>query len=291
MLTLADGTLTASVLDPATDTARLGSRYCSGGYVWQVNDRALGDVFAGPCFPAVEPPPFDGQGAPEVFEIALGQHEAGVGDEVYVLGVGRVRRESHVRPFHVRDNPTVTERATWDVASIAPNAFRFRTHALFRDFAFELERTLELRSSDRTLASATFVRNLGARALPVRWFAHPFFPWADERVCRLSLEHALPDGAALVTDTHGFVARRAESDWSRGHYVVPRVALGGELGVEQRHPTFGVVQARCGFPLGGLALWGNERTFSFEPFFQTILEPGSETRFGLVYAFGSGGPA
>jgi hypothetical protein len=291
VLTLADGALTAHVLDPASDGERLGARYCSGGYVWQVTDARHGEVFSGPCFPAAEPPPFDGQGAPEVFELALGQHEAALGDEVYVMGVGRVRRESPVRPFHVRDNPLVTERAVWDVASPAPHALRFRTHALFRDFALELERRLELRGSARTLTSSTLVTNLGARALPLRWFAHPFFPWAGERGGRLSLEYALPDGAALVTDADGFLARRAGSDWSRGHYVLPRVALGGELVVEQCHPRLGLVEVRCGFPLGGLALWGNERTFSFEPFFQTILEPGAEARFGLVYAFGAGRPA
>jgi hypothetical protein len=290
VLKLADRALTASVLEPARDGERLGSRYCSGGYVWQVTDARHGDVFTGPHFPDAAPPPFDGQGAPEVFELALGQHEAAVGDEVYVLGVGRVRRESPVAPFHVRDNPTVTERAVWEVAAPAPNSLRFRTRATFRDFAFELVRTLELRAEARTLASSTLVQNLGARALPLRWFAHPFFPWPGERLCRLSLEHALPDGAALATDG-GFIVRRPGSDWSRGHYVVPRVALGGELTVEERHPAFGFVRVRCDFPLGGLALWGNERTFSVEPFFQTVLAAGAQARFGVSYELGTGGPA
>lgn len=285
MLTLADGALTASVLDPTADTARLGARYCAGGYVWQVTDAVLGDAFAGPCFPDAEPPPFDGQGAPEVFEIALGQHEAALGEEVHVIGVGRVRRESSVRPFHVRDNPSITERVAWDVAT-GPNTLRFRTHARFGDFAYALARTLELR--ERTLTSSTTLRNLGARVVPLRWFAHPFLPWASARVCRLSLEYALPDGAALVTDHDDFIARRPDSDWSRGNYVVPRVALGGRLAVEQLHPTFGSVRARCDFPLGGLALWGNERTFSVEPFFQTLVDPGAEARFAVAYDFGTG---
>jgi len=288
VLTLADGALTASVLDPVSDRARLGARYCSGGYVWQVTHATLGDAFAGPRFPEPEPPPFDGQGAPEVFETALAQHEAAVGDEVYVIGVGRVRRESVLRPFHVRDNPTVVERATWEVTRGAPNALRFRTQASFRGFELELVRTLELRGAERTLESTTLLRNLGLRPLPLRWFAHPFFPWAGARVCRLSLEHALPEGAALVTDDADFVTRRAGSVWDRGNYVVPRVALGGELVVEQCHPTFGVVRASTTFPLGGLALWGNERTFSFEPFFQTIVVPAAEVRFGIGYEFGAG---
>jgi hypothetical protein len=289
VLRLAHGDLGVNVLDPRTDGARLGSRYCAGAYVWSVTDAARGEVFAGPHYPDPEPPPFDGQGAPEVFELALGQHAASVGDDVYVLGVGRVRRESPRRPFHVRDNPTVTERAAWDITTPNADTLHFRTNARFRDFAFELERTLVFEG--RTLTSGTLVRNTGACELPLRWFAHPFFPWSTDDGCRLSLESALPDGAALVERDDGLIIRRPGSDWQRGHYIVPRVALGGALVVEQRHPTLGVVRVCCRFPLGGLAFWGNERTFSLEPFFQTIVLPHTEARWALAYEFGTGGPA
>ena len=283
MLTLASASLRVELLDPRAELARLGARYCSGGYVWQVHDERHGPLLAGPCFPEPDPPVFDGQGAPEVFELALGQHAAKVGDEVYVLGVGRVRRESAVRPFHVRDNPTVTERAAWDVRETAPNTLCFRSRATFGAFAFALERSVTL--AGRTLTSATLLRNEGAQELPLRWFAHPFLPWAGERLFAASLELALPEGAALIEDARRCVTRRPGSDWSRGHYVVPRVALGGELGVEASHPALGHVRADCRFPLGGLALWGNERTWSFEPFFQTIVAPGAEARWAIEYAF------
>jgi hypothetical protein len=282
VLRLTGDGLRVDVLDPRVDVARLGARYCSGGYVWQVCDERHGALLAGPQFPD-EPPPFDGQGAPEVFEIALGQHAARVGDEVYVIGVGRVRRESQVRPFHVRDNPSVTERTAWEVAGTEPSTLRFHTSAVFGEFAFELERTVKL--VERTLSSTTALRNVGARELPLRWFAHPFFPWAGERGLRSSLELALPHDAALVEDTDGFIARRPGSDWSRGHYVLPRVALGGKLAVEQCHPKLGAVRAACRFPLGGLALWGNERTLSFEPFFQTIVATGTTAAWSVAYEF------
>jgi hypothetical protein len=283
VLTLAAEGLRVEVLDPRADAARLGARYCAGGYVWQVHDERHGALLSGPYFPEPEPPVFDGQGAPEVFELALGQHAAKLGDEVNVLGVGRVRRESAARPIHVRDNPTLAERAEWDVSEPGPNTLCFRTRATFGAFAFALERRVSLQG--RVLTSATRLGNEGAPELPVRWFAHPFLPWAGERLFAASLELALPDAAALVEDAAGYVARRAGSAWSRGHYVLPRVALGGELVVEACHPALGRLRAACRFPLGGLALWGNERTWSFEPFFQTIVQPGAAARWAVEYAF------
>jgi hypothetical protein len=283
VLTLASDELRIELVDPRVDGERLGARYCAGGYVWQAYDARHGPIFAGPCFPEPAPPVFDGQGAPEVFEIALGQHAAKVGDEVYVIGVGRVRRESHVRPFHVRDNPNVTERAAWDVSEPAAKTLLFRSMAAFGDFALALERSVALEG--RRLCSATRVSNRGACTLPLRWFAHPFLPWAGDRGVRSSLELSLPEGTALVEDREGFVARRPGSDWSRGHYVVPRVALGGELTLEQCHPVLGRVRIECGFPLGGLALWGNERTLSCEPFFQTLVGPGASADWSVTYEF------
>jgi hypothetical protein len=286
VLTLEDAGLRVSVLDPREDEARLGSRYVAGGYVWQVTDEQHGPLLAGPQFPARNPPVFDGQGLPEVFETALGAERAGVGDEVYVIGVGRVRRESTVRPFHVRDNPTVTERAVWTL-TVTKTRVEAETHASFDGFVFGLARTLEVRG--RKLTSTTRLRNTGARVVPVRWFAHPFFPWSNAvggECLRLSLESALPDTAPLVENpTTRYLERRAGVDWSAGHYMTPRVTLGAKLRVDQRHPTLGTVRLQCRFPLGGLAIWGNGNTVSVEPFFQTLVEPGGEGRWGVEYAF------
>jgi hypothetical protein len=282
VIELSDAGLDVSVLEPERDVLRLGARYCSGGYVWQVTDERHGALLAGPCFPEPEPPPFDGQGLPEVFEIALGQDRARVGDEVYVIGVGRVLRESAVRPFHVRDNPRVVERATWDL-NVANRLLRAHSAARFDGFAFELTRTLELRG--RVLESATRLVNTGGLDIPLRWFAHPFFPWPDGDCCRLSLECALPEGAALVENSRGFLERRTGSDWQRGHYCLPRVAFGGALVVEQRHRALGSVRVSCSFPLGQLALWGNSRTFSFEPFLLSVIPAHAEAAWAISYDF------
>ncbi len=280
MLTLENQNLLVKILDPAVDANKLGSRYCSGGYVWQVMDAEQGEVLSGPCFPDPAPPPFDGQGLPEVFEIALGQDRAKVGGDVWVIGVGRVRRESPVVPFHVRDNPTVVERVTWKVEASETNA-TMRSHETFEEFELELVRRVSI--DGRTLTSKTSLRNRGSREIPLRWFAHPFFPWPDAECFRSSLELSLPENAGFFTNAAGFVERRLEHDWTKGCYVVPKVALGGELAVEQRHQGLGRVNVSCRFPLAWLALWGNDRTVSFEPFHQTVLAPGNRSVWAMEY--------
>jgi hypothetical protein len=282
VLTLESRDLTVKILDPEVDRAKLGARYCSGSYVWQVEDREHGALLSGPCFPDPEPPPFDGQGLPEVFEIALGQDRARVGDDVWVIGVGRVRRDSVVAPFHVRDNPTVLERAQFSVAR-SPLSVTMRSRESFRSFALELERTVVL--DGRMLTSSTELRNLGELDIPVRWFAHPFFPWADPAELRASLELSLPENPGFFRNASGAVERKRDHAWGSGCYVVPRAALGGELAVSQSHPTLGCVEVSCRFPLAWLALWGNERTVSFEPFHATVLPPGGASRWAMEYRF------
>ena len=44
MLTLANAELTVDLIDPAVEQARLGPRYCWGGYIWQVQDRSIGTL-------------------------------------------------------------------------------------------------------------------------------------------------------------------------------------------------------------------------------------------------------
>src|SRR5438445_10881336 len=101
MFHLESAGLRVSVLDPIADRKHIGSRYCAGGYIWQVTDNSKGPLVAGPQYPNPDPRPFDGQGLPEAFEIPLGAADAKVGAAVWVIGVGKVKRDSAVKPFHV----------------------------------------------------------------------------------------------------------------------------------------------------------------------------------------------
>ena len=126
--------------------------------------------------------------------------------------------------------------------------------------------------------------NHGQRPVPLRWFAHPFFPPAG-RLCRLEPALELPSGnPAFRLAEDGAILRAAGYDWSRGHYL-PLSGHGQPLNVEQFHPATGTVRVQCRFPLAKLPLWGNARTFSFEPYHETVVEPGTHVSWEMEYGF------
>ncbi len=280
MIELSGRNLKVSVLDPVADRGRLGSRYCTGGYLWQVEDAQRGPLFTGPCAPD-RVTAFDGQGAPEVFEIALGADRAPVGGTVGVIGVGVVRRESPVRPFHVRDNSTVGRFVDWTIETDA-SFCRMQTRQVFAEYALELTRLVTVQG--RAVESRTVIRNRANPSLPVRWFAHPFFPWTDP-LCRFSLECSVPPNPGFALGDDGFLVRRAECDWQVGCFQPLQLCFGYPLQVEQKHPAVGTVEVTCGFPMAWLPVWGNARTFSFEPYFHTVLENGGSADWFIRYRF------
>ena len=85
MIHINSNNLSVSLLDPGKNSDKLGSRYCTGGYIWQVKDTAGRSLLSGPLFPSETPPVFDGQGMPEVFEIPLGGDNEPAGAEVCVI--------------------------------------------------------------------------------------------------------------------------------------------------------------------------------------------------------------
>jgi len=283
MYILRNTDLTVSILDPVEDVARLGSRYCTGGYIWQVSDVKLGELLAGPEYPR-EPNTFDGQGAPDMFHRALGAEDAQVGDEIGCIGVGRVRRTSPLEPFDVRHNREVIEFVQWDVAA-GPGQISMQTEHAFKSWAYRLERVVSLRG--RTVHSRTAIRSQGQAPLPVRWFAHPFFPVPSDNVlCRFSIPVSLPENPGYALNPDGFITRKPDHDWPIGWYQPLTYERAGDaLTVLQRHPLVGHVTAETDFLPAFLPIWGNQVTFSFEPFFEKVLEPGEEAAWSIAYHF------
>jgi len=282
MFLLTNPELTVSILDPVADVARLGSRYVTGGYIWQVTDSQAGELLSGPEYPR-EPNTFDGQGAPDFFIRALGAEDAPLGGEVGCIGVGRVRRTT-LEPFDVRFNREVIEFVRWDVAS-APGSLLMRTRAEFRDWAYALEREVTL--VGRAVQSRTAITNLGRTPLPVRWFPHPFFPLtADGLLCRFSLPFSLAENPGYALDGDGFIRRKAGHDWVKGWYQPVTIEKNGQrFSAIQKHPGVGQVAVEADFHPGFLPIWGNDRTFSFEPYVEREFHPGQGAAWHITYNF------
>lgn len=284
MFALENTELSVSLLDPAADRVHLGSRYCAGGYIWQVTDAQHGTLFTGPRWPDPYPDVFDGQGAPDMFLAALGADNVPVGGEVGVIGVGRVRRTSPIEPFSVRHNPEVIEFIPWQVSRTA-DSVTMETQQTFGAWAYRLTRHVAL--SGRTLSSRTEIESQGEAPLPVRWFAHPFFPLtADGVLCRFSMPIVVPENPGFYLNDEGFVCRKEGYDWPQGCFQALDFTPEGEsLTIVERHPAVGEVTTRTDFAPSFMPIWGNENTFSFEPYFVRELAAGDRATWHMFYTF------
>lgn len=283
MIILKNEYLSVSILDPRADRRRFGSRYCTGGYIWQITDNNNIELLSGPAYPDPNPPIFDGQGFPEVFETALDQSKALVGEELLVLGVGRVLRTSPVTPFHVRDNPVVVSFCEWRIDE-EPDRVVMTTEQRFGNFAIELVREVKL--DKRSIASSTKVINQGTETVPLRWFAHPFFPHPEDGICcRFSIPVNVPENPGFFMNRENFLQMNPDHQWEKGCYRPLETQWGKKITIEQRHPVTGSVLINLGFPLAWMPVWGNKATFSFEPYFSAELTEGKEANWFISYQF------
>lgn len=283
MYTISNANLTISILDPIADQKRLGSRYCTGGYIWQVTDSVKGNLLSGPEYPR-EPNTFDGQGMPDMFHQALLPESLPMGGEACCIGVGRVRRTSPNEPFDVRFNPEVTNFVKWSVTT-SPDMISMNTNDTFQDWAYYLNRSITLDS--RSIYSVTQIRNEGKKPLPVRWFAHPFFPIPHDGIlCQFSIDMSMPENPGYDMNSEGFVIRKPDHDWNHGWYqVMEYKKTGNELTVIQKHSAIGHVIVKTDFMPGFLPIWGNANTFSFEPYYIRELATGEEACWRIDYIF------
>lgn len=285
MYTLENSSLSISVLDPVADVARMGARYCTGGYIYQVSDARRGKLLSGPEYPKTEPKVFDGQGAPDMFHDPLGIERDRGTDEVACIGVGRFRRADPTQPFNIGGNYKLIEYLRWDVDS-APGRLAMHTQTTFQEWGYSLGRILTLEG--RTLTSRTEIKNDGSAGFDLRWFAHPFFPLTSDQVlCRfVSPQIHLPENPGYYLNSDGYICRKTDFDWTRGCYQVLGLEP-GETGLEviEKDPKAGEVLVKTDFTPGYLPIWGNENTFSFEPYHIRALAPGEEAAWTISYSW------
>jgi hypothetical protein len=275
--------LTVSILDPVNNRDLCGSRYCVGGYIWQISDAQQGELLSGPEYPNPRPNRFDGQGAPDHFITPYGA-DAPVGGEVRAIGVGRVRRTSPIEPFSVRHNPEVIEFLPWSVTQ-SDNGITMQTTDTIEDWGYSLSREVTL--AGRSVHSRTALENQGEAPLAIRWYAHPFFPPTADRIyCRVMPPVAFPENPTYFLNADGFICKKPDHD------DVPKWFLpldyskeGDSMTFVQRHPLVGEVTTITNFMPDWLPIWSNTRTFSFEPYVIRELAAGEKASWSIEYRF------
>jgi len=269
MFSLTNDALEVSVLDPVADQARFGTRYCTGGYLFQIRDARLGDLLTGPTYPESFNT-FDGQGIPDAFNLGPLHEPAATDGLALIIGIGLCSLPAN----------QVLEFCRWDVAQTA-TTLAMRTTQTFGAFALDLARTVSL--NGRTVRSATTLRNTGKRPIPMRWFPHPFFPHpATDELCRVNLPLRLPPNAGYEMAESGFI-RRKGWPWTAGYYQALDLGASGPLVVLQKHPLLGLVAGSCSYAPTFLPIWGNPRTFSWEPFLECTIATGQDRSWSIDY--------
>lgn len=271
MYTLNNTQLTVTVLDPIADRERFGTRYCVGGYIFQVADARLGDLLSGPTYPDSFNV-FDGQGLPEAFNLSPLRDASQGEDLALLLGIGVCDLKAN----------TPKDRAVWTVDQAA-DTLTMRTTHLFGSYHIEVERVVTLHN--RTVGSATTVRNFGHSWVPLKWFPHPFFPQPrTDELCKVNIPVQISDNPGYTLEPSGFIQRKGWP-WTEGFFLPLDHNADTNLIVFQRHPKVGMVTATCSYRPDFFPIWGNPRTFSWEPFLERTIGAKQNLAWSVTYDF------
>jgi hypothetical protein len=283
MIELQSPLIRLSVLDPVEDRSRLGPRFCTGGYVYQTEHATLGPLLSGPEFPSDHPSAINGQGLPEVFQFTLFDKDDDVPEKKLIIGVGLVDNSSGGTSRDPHLQSPVEEFCRWEITR---DARRILMETVQNYGKWSLSLARDIRLNNDCLTSATRLRNIGQEDLPFRWFAHPFFPLTRNLACC-----KFPDGFEISPnpgfriDDQGILAMQEDYPWSKGFFEIVSGVEGSRFSALQYHPKAPGIRVWGDFPLSKLAIWANDRTFSFEPFCAGRLKTNEETHWAITYEF------
>jgi hypothetical protein len=263
MYYLANDQLTVEILDPVIDRSKMGARYCTGGYIFQIHDQQLGPLLTGPTFPASFNT-FDGQGIPDAFNLSP-LRAVGDATEALIIGVGLCE----LKPSYMQN--AVKAFCEWEVNHEASQV-RMTTRQSHSDWALMLTRTVQL--VGRTVRSVTQLHNTGQAVVPVRWFPHPFYPQTQsDELIKLNAPVEMGENNSYTLQANGFITRK-NWPWADGrNYLALNHKATAPLVVQQRHPKLGLVTASCSYVPALFPIWGNPNTFSWEPFLERTVTP------------------
>ena len=271
MYEISSDDLNVLLLDPVADEKRFGTRYCTGGYVFQIVDRHTGtELLTGPTFPD-EFHPVHGQGIPDTFNhrpLYLRRENS-----FLILGIGMC---------DLREDRIVS-LCDWTVAEKSNSSIVFTTRHEFNEYSLQITRNVNVKG--RTVESHTRVENRGTTYVPLSWYPHPFFPPREDNLLFSVPPSAymdLPTGYFAVSD--GMVRRNPGVGQDRSFQPL---VVGSEqnlaavihtgLGYECRMST--------DYHSHFAPIWANEKTCSIEPYYDDTVFPGRSLSWTVRYAF------
>ncbi len=286
MLHLTNAELRIELLDPTTEADRLGPRFCTGAYIWQVHDAQAGPLLSGPEGPEPKPDPFNGHGLPESFRERTRDGRPLLwnadGSEGLAPGAGTLGRQD--------GQVVITQPCIWHLA-LKPTSAEFRTEQAAAGFACSVLRRISLQG--RALRSFSRLTNTGPVPLNLQWFAHPFFTLDADRLIQVQLPAgtALADGAAGFSVDAAATLRpdRAHEGKDDGAFALLNLPTGAPLDATIAHPRLaGGIRFSTTFAPSECPVWINGHTFSIEPYQTLALQPGESREWELRYDFGAG---
>jgi len=279
MIHLSNSDLTLDLLDPDMDRTRLGSRYCWGGYIWQVHDARVGPLVRGPEWPDQRPNPFNGQGLPESFRFRTldGTPLTWNGFQGIAIGGGTLSTSAP-------DVVDVADPCVWEL-TYHDSRLVYRTQQTALGYNYQLVREVKL--EDRTVVSVTQLTNRNAQPLSIEWFPHPFFALTDGLI-----QTEVPEGCTLPENPGFSLAGNHLNSKKRfvgirdGHMNFLKLPTGKTLRARISHPHLTHVEFETSYVPSQCPIWANGLTFSIEPYLAHTLAPGETLQWSVRTAFG-----
>lgn len=283
MIILKNSELCVSILHPIDDRAKLGPRFCTGGYVYQVDDHARGPLLSGPEYPSHTPSVINGQGMPDVFQHTLFDDPDDRPEKKLIIGVGLLDNSVKQTSLEQHFALPVDEYCDWKIEE-AQGRVTMSTRQSLGGYALALERTVRLEG--RRLVSTTRLGNTGAARFRFRWFAHPFFPHpAADETYMPEFPCVLPENPGFFRHEDGSIGLIDSHDWAKGCFLMLPGVEGKIFSIRRHRPESNDLYVEGDFPMLQAALWANEETFSVEPFYDKLLEPGDAAEWSMTYHF------
>jgi hypothetical protein len=95
----------------------------------------------------------------------------------------------------------------------------------------------------------------------------------------------LPENSAYAVDVNGFIEMKRDYNWREGYFQLIDDCQRREFSAIQLHSQVKQIYVVGDFPLLKVAIWANDRTFSFEPFYEDAVPVDQEKAWSVSYHF------